>query len=167
MPLIIDMSPAKYSLTDLGPVIRQAAARTGLIAIVDFNDWPIQEPEQQQYLPHVAFYLDSAAAEPPKEMLRKTPLVEIADDDNVTGRIKKLKGIHPDIVVAVRVELNSRGPGRAVELAGFEEVLQQSDDKQGHPATMNANLGSQSRHIQPGELGEQRLQTGRIKQFEL
>jgi ferredoxin len=122
MPLIIDMSPAKYSLPDLGPVIRQAAARTDLIAIVDSNDWPFQDAEQQQYLPHVAFYLDSGAKEPPKEVLRKTRLVEITDDGKVIERIKKLKSIHPDIVVAVRIELNSQGPGRAIELAGFEEI---------------------------------------------
>lgn len=122
MPLIIDMNPAQYSLPDLGLVIRETASRTDLIAIVDPNEWPFQDAEQERYLPHVAFYLDSDASVPPKELLRKTRLVEIADDGKVLERIKKLKSIHTEIVVAVRVELNSQGPRRAIELAGREEI---------------------------------------------
>jgi len=121
-PPLLSLPMAQYSLPDLGPVIRQAAERTDLIAIVDPKDWPFQDAEQQRYLPHVAFYLDSGATEPPKEVLRKTRLVEIADDGKVLERIKKLKSIHPEIIVAIRVELNPKGPGRAIELAGFEEV---------------------------------------------
>jgi hypothetical protein len=122
MPLIIDMSPAQYRLPDLGPVIRETAVRTDLIAIVDPDDWSFQNSDQQHCLPHVAFYLDSDTSMPPKEILRKTRLVEIADDSKVLERIKKLKSMHPDIIVSVRVELNAQGPGRAIELAGLEEV---------------------------------------------
>jgi hypothetical protein len=122
MPLIIDMSPAQYNLPDLGHVIRQAAVNTDLIAIVDPNNWPFQNADQQQFLPSVAFYLESETSVPPKEFLRKTRLVEIAEDGKVPERIKKLKSIHPDIVVSIRVELNAQGPRRAIELAGFEEV---------------------------------------------
>ena len=122
MPLIIDMSPAQYSLPDLGPVIRQAAVNTGLIAIVDPKDWNFKDSDQQQYLPNMAFYLDLKEPVPPKDVLRKTRLVEIADDGKVIERIKKLKSIHPDIVVAVRVELNTKGTGRAIELAGLEDI---------------------------------------------
>jgi ferredoxin len=122
MPLIIDMSPVKYGLPNLGPVIRETAKRTDLIAIFDPNDWPYKQIDTEQYLPHVAFYLDSETPEPPKEILEKTRLVEIADDGTVLERIKKLKKIHPDIVVAVRIGLDARGARRAIELAGCEEV---------------------------------------------
>jgi len=122
MPLIIDMTPSQYSLPDLGPVIRETAARTDLIAIVNPNDWNFQDSDQQQYLQHVAFYLDSDTSVPPKEVLRKTRLVEIADDSKVLDRIKKLKSIHPDTVVSIRVELNAHGSQRAIELAGLEEI---------------------------------------------
>jgi len=122
MPLIIDMSPAQYSLPELGPIIKETAVRTDLIAIVNSRDWPFQHGDKEIYLPHVAFYLDSGASEPTKEVLRKTRLVEIADDSKVLERIKKLKNIHPEIVVSVRVELNSQGPRRAIELAGLEQI---------------------------------------------
>ncbi len=122
MPLIIDISPAQYSVPDLGPVIRETAVRTDLIAIVDPNDLTFQNSDLQQQLPHVAFYLESDTSIPPKEVLRKTRLVEIANDGKVIERIKKLKSIHPDIVVSIRVELNAQGPCRAIELADLEEV---------------------------------------------
>jgi hypothetical protein len=122
MPLLIDMSPVKYSLPELGPVIRETAKRTDLIAIVDPNDWPFQNADQQQYLPYVAFYLDSKTPEPPKEILETTRLVEIADEDTVLERIKRVKNLHPEIVVAVRIGLDAQGVRRAIELASCEEV---------------------------------------------
>lgn len=122
MPLIIDMIPAQYSLPDLGAVIRDAALRTDLIAITNPNDWSFQDTDQEQYLPHVAFYLDSNTPEPPKEILEKTRLVEIADEDAVLERIKKLKSLHSEIIVAVRIGLNAQGARRVIELASLEEI---------------------------------------------
>lgn len=122
MPLIIDMVPAQYSLPDLGPVIRETAVRTDLIAITNPNDWSFQNADQQQYLPHVAFYLDGKTPEPPKEILEKTRLIEIADDSTVLERIKKLKNLLPEIVLAVRIGLDAQGARRAIELAYLEEI---------------------------------------------
>ena len=48
--------------------------------------------------------------------------MEIADGGDVAERIKELKKIHPEIVIAIRVELTAAGIGRAIELAGLEEV---------------------------------------------
>lgn len=122
MPMIIDKSPAKYSLPDLGPVIREAAKRTDLIAIVEPNGWSFQDADQQQYLSHVAFYLDNETPDPPKEFLQKTRLVEIADDTNVLERIKMLKNSNPEIVVSIRIGLDAHGVSRAIELAGLKEI---------------------------------------------
>jgi hypothetical protein len=55
-------------------------------------------------------------------MLKKTRLVEIADNPAVAKRIKAIKKIHPEIVVAIRVELTDAGIGRAIELAVLEEI---------------------------------------------
>jgi hypothetical protein len=48
--------------------------------------------------------------------------VEIADCGTVRERIKEIKSIHPEIVVAIRVDLTAMGIGRAIELAGLDEV---------------------------------------------
>lgn len=122
MPLIIDMVPAQYSLPDLGPVLRETAVRTDLIAITNPNDWSFQNANQQQYLPHVAFYLDSKTPEPPKEILEKTRLVEIADDSTALERINKLKNLIPEIVISVRIGLDAQGVRRAIELVNLEEI---------------------------------------------
>ena len=58
----------------------------------------------------------------PKDALKKTRLVEIADSAKVIERIKEIKKIHPGIVVAIRVELTAAGVERAIKLAEFEEV---------------------------------------------
>jgi hypothetical protein len=122
MPLIIDMMPAQYSLPDLDSIIRETAMHTGLIAIMDSGRWPFGGPDDRKYLPHVAFYLNPDAPALPKEILGETRLVEIPDGDKVVERIRELKNAHPELVVAIRVELNSQGIRRAVELASLEDV---------------------------------------------
>ena len=117
MPLVIDMMPPEYRSPNLIPVLKEVAARTGLLMIMDSLDWDLLGADKEKYLPYIAFYLNAAVPIPPKEVLQKTRLVEISDRDTVDQRIKELKEIHPEIVVAVRVELDSRGIERAIELA--------------------------------------------------
>ncbi|MFC2008150.1 glutamate synthase-related protein, partial [Chloroflexota bacterium] len=117
LPLIIDMMPPEYRLPNLIPVFKEVAARTGLIMIVNSQDWDLLGDEREQYLPHMAFYLSADAPIPPIDVLKKMRLVETGDSNTLDKRIEELKDINPDIVVAVRVELDSRGVERAVELA--------------------------------------------------
>jgi ferredoxin len=118
MPLIIDMTSPAHTLPQLDSIIMQTAVNTGLIAIIDSRRWSGDEKQ----LENVAFYLGSDSAEIPKETLRKTRLVEIIDGSSVVERIKELKKIHPQIVVAIRVELTAEGIERAIKLAEFEDV---------------------------------------------
>jgi ferredoxin len=118
MPLIIDLSSPAHTLPKLDTVIEQAAAGTGLIAIVDSRYRPVDEANFE----NIAFYLGPESPPAPDEMLIKTRLVEIADSPAVAERIKEIKAIHPEIVVAIRVELTTAGVGRAIELAGLKDV---------------------------------------------
>ena len=117
LPLIIDMMPLEYHLPNLMPVFKAVAERTGLITIVNSQDWDLLGNDKEQQLSHLAFYLNANEPMPPKEILQKMRLVEISDSSTVDQRIKELRDIHPDIVVAVRVELDSWGVERAIELA--------------------------------------------------
>jgi ferredoxin len=118
MPLIIDLSSPAHSLPKLDAVIEQTAAGTGLIAIMDSRYRPVDAANFE----NIAFYLSPESPPVPDTMLRKTRLVEIADSPAVAERIKEIKEIHPEIVVAIRVELTTAGVGRAIELAGLEDV---------------------------------------------
>jgi hypothetical protein len=118
MPLIIDMSSPAHTLPQLDAIIQQTAVNTDLIAIIDSHQWPVDEAK----LEHIAFYFGTDSVNVPAGALRKTSLAEIADSDNVTERIKVIKKIHPEIVIAIRVELTANGVDRAIELAGFEGV---------------------------------------------
>ena len=117
MPLMIDMMPAEYNIPLLLPVFKAVAAATGLIMIADSKDIGLLGNDLEQYLPNIAFYFDSGAPLLSKDILQKTRLAEISDDDKIDQRIKELKSINPNIVVAVRVNLDAAGVKRSLELA--------------------------------------------------
>ncbi len=117
MPLVIDMMPAAFSLPELEPIIAETAVGTDLIAIIDSSNWPLNTDGPEKYLPNLAFYFTAAAGLLPPEILKMTRLAEIEDSGNILDRIKKLKAIHPGLVVSVRVELTAGGINRAVALA--------------------------------------------------
>ena len=128
MPLIIDMSPPEFTFAELERFIIETALITDLIAIIDSSKWPLCSEKNsirniERYLPHIAFHLNPDAPVP-DDVLRKTRLVEIPDSRFVLDRIKELKDIHPGIIVLVRVELDSNGVQRAIELAdaGVETI---------------------------------------------
>ena len=118
MPLILDLSSPAHTLPKLDPLLEEAAAGTGIIALMDSR----YRPAKEEHLGNIAFYLGPDSPSVPESLLRKTRLVEIADGPTTTDRIKALKKIHPQIVVAVRVELTAAGIERAVELAGLGEI---------------------------------------------
>jgi hypothetical protein len=123
MPLIIDMMPPEYHIPNLMPIFAEVVARTGLIMIVDWQDWDLLGDGRDKYLPYLAFYLGTGVPIPPKEVLQKTRLVEISDSNAVEQRIRELKNVHPEVVVVVRVELDSRGVERAIEL-GHKQIIE-------------------------------------------
>ena len=122
MPLIVDMNPAEFTLPQLESYIIEAVRLTDLIAIVDSSKWPTAFNDSQMqnieaYLPHIAFHLNPDAPEIPLDILSKTRLVEIPDNDEVLSRITELKEIVPGLIVSIRVALDSHGVDRAVELS--------------------------------------------------
>ncbi|MEJ2649948.1 MAG: glutamate synthase-related protein, partial [Sedimentisphaerales bacterium] len=120
MPLIIDMPSNQYSLPDIGPILRETAKQTGLFALVDTNmGW---KPEPQDDLSHIAFQLTEDSPEPPIEVLAKTKLLQILDSPKVIEKIKTLKKSLPEMVISVKVNLDSNGCERAIELAGLPEI---------------------------------------------
>ena len=132
MPLIIDRMPDQYSLPKLDAAIMETAMNTDLIALMDSQKWPLFEKDAEKYLHHIAFYFSSGAGMPPDEIMKKTRLAEIEDDGNIEGRIREIKEIHPDIIVAVRIELNAGGMQRAIDLAdGKVEVIHIVADSNG------------------------------------
>ncbi|MGD0275439.1 MAG: glutamate synthase-related protein [Syntrophales bacterium] len=132
MPLIIDQIPGKYSLPKLDAVILATALKTNLIAVIDSKKWSLFENDGAKYLPNVAFYFAYGAGMVPDDILKKTRLAEIEDGVDVKSRISELKQIHPDIIVSVRVELNSTGIQRAVDLADSDiEVIHIVADNNG------------------------------------
>ena len=118
MPLIFDLSSPAHTLPKLDPIIEQTATDTGLIALMDSR----YRPAKDDHLENIAFYLGPDSPPVPDAMLKKTRLVEIVDNPDVAKRIKAIKKIHPEIVVAIRVELTDAGIGRAIELAGLTEI---------------------------------------------
>lgn len=122
MPLIVDMNPAEFTLPQLESYIIEAARLTDLIAIIDSSKWSIITGESriqniEACLPHIAFHLNPEAPEIPLDVLSKTRLVEIPDGNDVLSRVDEVKKMCTGLVVSVRVDLDSQGVDRAVELA--------------------------------------------------
>jgi ferredoxin len=134
LPLMIDMMPSKYRQTNLLPIFKAVAARTGLIAITDWRDWDLLGDDKEKYLSNLALYLDDDIPSSPKEILQRTRLVEIRDSDAMENRIKEIKEINPGIIVMVRVPLDSRGEERAIALArnGAIEAIHLVADENGN-----------------------------------
>jgi ferredoxin len=117
IPLIIDMVPAKYFFPQLIPVFVAVAVRTGTMVIIDWKDSELLGAEKERNLSNIVFYLGRDTPLLPEEIIHKTRLVEIGDGDNIEERIKEFKSINPEIVVAVRVDLDTHGEQHAIELA--------------------------------------------------
>jgi ferredoxin len=132
LPVVFDMIPSVYGLLKLDEIKAGTAARTGLITIQDSRNWPFDNGDCERYLPHIAFYLEPDSQIPSREMLKKTRLVELSDDNSVNKRIQELKDINPDMVISVRIALDRDGVERAIELANENvEVIHVRADQNG------------------------------------
>jgi ferredoxin len=119
IPLIIDMLPEKYAFPELAPVFQAVAARIGSLVIME---WKAEGIAPIKNYANVIFYVKKDTPLPPTEILRKVRLIEIEDAENITARIKTIKTASPEVVVAVRVELDAHGEERAIELAHRPEI---------------------------------------------
>jgi ferredoxin len=116
-PVIFDMPSQKHSLPFLEPCIIETAKHTGLIAIIDSKKWKdIKLPNKEEYLNHIAFYLNPEGPELSKELIKNTRLIEIPDSNHVDKKLTNLRDEFPGIIVAVRVPLNKNATQRIEEL---------------------------------------------------
>ena len=117
-PVIFDMTPEKHTLPVLESCILVTAKQTGLIAIIDSKKWKdIKLENKADYLNYIAFYLNPEGTEISKEILGKTRLVEIPDSKEARQQIDAIKKILPEIIIMVRVPLNSKAVTRVGELS--------------------------------------------------
>jgi ferredoxin len=117
IPIIIDMFPEKYQFSNLIPMLLATAVKTSTMMIVDWEQRSLIEKHIEKYLSHIIFYLGNDTPLPEPDILKESRLIEIADDDRTEQRIREIKAVNPNLVVAVRVELGSRGEQRSIELA--------------------------------------------------
>ena len=134
VPIIIDMFPEEYQFPNLVPMLLAAAVNTETMMIIDYRQHGLLGTYKEKHLSNIIFYVGKDAPLPPPEILRKVRLVEIADSGEVEGRIKEIKAVNPGLVVAVRVELDSRGEDRSIELARnpFVDVIHIVSDINGN-----------------------------------
>jgi len=122
MPVVLDLMSPLHTLPKLGPAVREAAVRTGIIALAKPSDWPFEAEDAGRLLPHTAFCLSADQPVVPPQTLVQTRLVETYEGPDVADRLKRLKDKYPTMVVSVRVPLDANGVQRAIELAGLPEV---------------------------------------------
>jgi len=133
MPLLIDLIPDSYGLPQLDNLLLETAVRTNLIAILDAEKFSLSGKDAERILPHLALYLSTDAPLPSAEILKKMRMVEIQDSQNTESRIGTLKKINPEIIISVRVSLDSKGIARAIALGDADvEVIHIVADSNGN-----------------------------------
>jgi len=133
MPLLIDLIPDSYGLPQLDNLLLETAVRTNLIAILDAEKFSLSGKDAERILPHLALYLSTDAPLPSVEIFKRMRMVEIQDSQNTESRIGTLKKINPEIIISVRVNLDSKGIPRAIALGDADvEVIHIVADTNGN-----------------------------------
>jgi ferredoxin len=117
VPILIDMFPKEYHFPNIMPMLLAVAVKTGTMVIIDWEQHDLLGTYEEKNLAHIIFYLGNNTPLPPPDILAKSRLIEIAYSDNIEQRIKEIKAVNSELVVAVRVELDARGEERSIELA--------------------------------------------------
>lgn len=116
-PSIIDMFPEQYQFPNLVPMLLAATIKTGTMMVIAWEQHALLGPDAEKHLSHIIYYLGAATPLPPADILQRLRLIEIAESANTEQRIQEIKAINPELVVAVRVELDANGEQRAIALA--------------------------------------------------
>ena len=120
-PIIFDMSSEKHTLPVLEPCIIETAKQTGLIALIDSSKWEsIKLHNKEDYLDNIAFFLNPKVSPISKEILGKTRLVEIPDNDTIEQQIVSIKKDHPGIIIAIRILMDEKVTKRVDELSKID-----------------------------------------------
>jgi hypothetical protein len=117
-PVIFDMTSEKHNLPVLEPCIIETAKQTGLLAIIDSKKWKkLKLDNKADYLNYIAFYLNPNGPQISKDLLSLTRLVEIPDSNDVEQQIISIKKDLPELIVSVRVVMDTKASGRVEELS--------------------------------------------------
>jgi ferredoxin len=120
-PVIFDVSSEKHTLPVLEPCIIETAKQTGLIALIDSKKWEsIKLHNKIDYLNNIAFFLNPDGPQISREILDKTRLVEIPDNNNIKQQIASIKKNHPGIIIAVRILMDEKVTRRVDELSKID-----------------------------------------------
>ena len=120
-PVIFDMSSEKHTLPVLEPCTIETAKQTGLIALIDSRKWElIKLHNKEDYLNNIAFFLNPKGPQIPKEILDKTRLVELPDNNDIEHHIASIKKNHPGIIIAVRICMDEKVTKRVDELSKID-----------------------------------------------
>jgi ferredoxin len=132
-PVIFDMSSSQYPIPELEPAIIETAKRTDLIAIIDSKKWSELKKYNDDYLKHIAFYLDPDGPEIPDEALAKVRMVEIPYRKHIKEDIKNIKKRALGVIISVRTPMKKDCIKQVQDLADFGvEVIHLQADLNGN-----------------------------------
>jgi hypothetical protein len=132
-PLIIDMEPGDYPVAKLESYITETARKTGLIALIDSAKLDELGELDDATMKHIGLHIAEGGSMPSDEIIGQVRLVELADSEDVLKKMDFIKKINPDAIVSIRVVLDDKGVGRAIELGrgGKVELIHVAADVNG------------------------------------
>ena len=122
LPVILDIIPIRHGLENMDQIRLATAKNVEVLALVDARNWPPNDVDIDDVKNELAFYVSADTPLPPADVIKKTRLIEIADGAKTMERVQEIKKIAPDIVVSIRVQLDSKGPARVRELAAQDGI---------------------------------------------
>ena len=126
VPLVLDSTKCSFVKDSTKQAIANAAKRLKTFAVASFKD---ANGALTDYRSNLIVQVDPKADDVKK--LKGIKIVELKYSEDVKETIKNIKAVDKDIIVSVRIELDEKAVGRAVELASdLGEVLHfQATDK--------------------------------------
>jgi len=146
LPILFDVLPWSPPRDRINHALLRAAKSIGTFTVISQKDW---HPSLKAYQSHIMLYLnqDPEAFDP--EIIKKLRLIEIPDGPGVRDQHRKLKGLNPEAVMAVRLPLSPQAPERALELAlaGMEVIHFEADEFGRERAETPANIKDRVKEV--------------------
>jgi ferredoxin len=127
IPILFDRLPWSPPRDRINHILLRAARTINTFAVITQNDW---DPSLKSYLDHVMLYLNDDPEGFDEGIIKRLRLIELPDGPLALRRLKRLKRLNPEAVMALRLPLAAEAVERSLELAqaGVEIIHLEADE---------------------------------------
>ena len=129
LPVIFDILPWSPPREKINLSFLECAQSLGTFTMIRQSDLT---PDLEKYLPHIIVHADGKPEDLHPELIKKLRMIEMPDSENAMAVQAMLKGENQQLVVIIRMPLNSSASERVLQLTGQgAEILHLCADEYG------------------------------------